>query len=39
MKNFQIYPSITGQDNDWQSKLEEINQLKLTEAAVFFRAF
>jgi len=39
MKDFQIYVSITGQDNDWQFKLEEVNQLKLTEVAVFLERF
>ena len=39
MNNFKIYPSITGQDTDWQSKLEEVNQLKLTEVAVFLECF
>lgn len=35
-----IYLSITGTENiDWQSKLEEINQLKITEAAVFLESF
>ena len=37
---FQIYPSITGYENiEWQSKLEEINQLKLKEVAVFLGCF
>ncbi len=37
---FQIYPSITGYgDIDWQSKLEEINKLKLKEVAVFLGHF
>jgi len=37
---FQIYPSITGCDNiAWQSKLEEINKLKLKEVAVFLSCF
>lgn len=40
MKNFKIYVSITGHKNaDWQSKLEEINQLKIQEAAVFLECF
>ncbi len=40
MNNFQIYPSITGYENaEWQSKLEEINQLQLKEAAVFLELF
>ncbi len=35
-----IYLSITGKENiDWQSKLEEINQLKIIEAAVFLESF
>jgi len=37
---FKIYPSITGHKTiDWQSKLKEINQLKITEAAVFLECF
>lgn len=40
MKNFKIYPSITGFENiEWQKKLEEINQLKLKEVCVFISAF
>lgn len=35
-----IYPSITGFINaDWQGQLKEINELKLTEVAVFLSAF
>lgn len=35
-----IYPSITGFVNfDWQKQLGEINELKLTEVAVFLSAF
>jgi len=35
-----IYPSITGFVNaDWQGQLKEINELKLTEAAVFLSSF
>lgn len=35
-----IYLSITGKDNiDWQTKLEEINQLNLKEVAVFLECF
>jgi len=35
-----IYLSITGKENiDWQNKLEEINQLEITEAAVFLENF
>ncbi len=35
-----IFLGITGEKNvDWQSKLEEINQLKIKEAAVFLELF
>ncbi len=35
-----IYLGITGGENvDWQAKLEEINQLKITEVAVFLERF
>jgi hypothetical protein len=35
-----IYLGITGQENiDWQTKLKEINQLNLKEAAVFLEGF
>ncbi len=35
-----IYLGITGGENiDWQSKLEEINQLKIAEAAIFLERF
>lgn len=35
-----IYIGITGSENiDWQSKLKEINQLEITEAAVFLESF
>ena len=38
--NFKIYVSITGDKTiDWQSKLEEINQLGIKEAAVFVEWF
>ena len=37
---FKIYPSITGHKTiDWQSKLKEINQLKINQAAVFIEWF
>jgi hypothetical protein len=35
-----IYPSITGfNNNDWQKQLDEVNELKLAEVAVFLSAF
>jgi len=34
-----IYVSITGKKSDWQEKLKEINELKLTEVAVFLERF
>ena len=37
---FKIYPSITGnKTNEWQSKLDEINELKIDEVAVFIEWF
>lgn len=34
-----IYVSITGEKSDWQEKLKDINELKLTEVAVFLERF
>ncbi len=40
MKNFKIYPCITGHRAiDWQSQLEEINQRKIKEVSVFVEWF
>ncbi len=40
MKNFKIYPSITGFKNfEWQDKLKEVNELGLKEVAVFVECF
>ena len=37
---FKIYPSVTGSKTiDWQSKLKEINRLKIKEVAVFVEWF
>lgn len=40
MKKYNIYLSITGEGNDdWKSKLKEVNDLKIEEVAVFLTGF